>query len=352
MPNRFLCLFFCGNDERRGCYTIICFFLRFLFLMNTQSKQLLMTVLLLTCCVQIKAQFDAHFSHYWALQSCFNPASIGVAGRLNITGTYSSQMSGFTRSAKTMYFAGDTPLPFGDHLHNVGAGMFNETIGLFTNQRLFLQYAFRTRNLWGGRLSGGLQVGMISEKFDGSKVDFGDAEGSADNDPAFPTSEAEGSALDLGVGLHYNHPLFYVGLSALHLNNPEVLLAETNEFQINPAFYFLGGCNIQLKNPLLSIQPSLMVQSDGISLRTDFTGRMTYTYDEKKYYAGIGYSPTISCTFLLGGTIQGINVGYAYEMFTSQIGVGHGNHSLIVGYQMDLDFFKKGKNRHKSIRIL
>ena len=48
----------------------------------------------------------------------------------------------------------------------------------------------------------------------------------------------------------------------------------------------------------------------------------------------------------------GINVGYAYEMFTSQIGAGHGNHSLIVGYQMDLDFFKKGKNRHKSIRIL
>lgn len=327
-------------------------FSSFLALMKTMNKYLLLTALLLCCGVQLRAQFDAHFSHYWALQSCFNPASIGTAGRMNIAGTYSSQMTGFRRSAKTMYFAGDTPLPFGDHLHNVGVGLFNETIGLFTNQRLFVQYAFRTRNLWGGRLSGGVQVGMLSEKFDGSKVDFGDAEGSADSDPAFPTSEAEGSALDLGVGLHYNHPLFYVGLSMLHLNSPEVLLAETNEFQISSAFYFVGGCNIQLKNPLLSIQPSLMVQSDGVSLRTDITGRLTYTYDEKRYYAGLGYSPGISCTFLLGGTVQGFNVGYAYEMFTSQIGVGHGNHSLFIGYQMDLDLFKKGKNRHKSIRIL
>ena len=324
----------------------------FLVLMKTLNKYLLMTVLFLGCCVQLKAQFDAHFSHYWALQSYFNPASIGSAGRLNITGTYSSQMTGFTRSARTMYFSGDTPLPFASQQHNVGVGLFNETIGLFTNQRLFVQYAFRTKQLWGGRLSGGVQLGMLSEKFDGSKVDFGEAEGSASSDPAFPTSEAEGTAFDLGVGFHFVHPLFYVGLSASHLNSPKVLLAETNEFQISPAFYLMGGCNIQLRNPLLSIQPSLMVQSDGVGLRTDITGRLTYTYDGKSYYGGLGYSPTISCTFLLGGTIQGINVGYAYEMFTSQIGAGHGNHSLIVGYQMDLDFFKRGKNRHKSIRIL
>ena len=308
--------------------------------------------LLLGCVGQLKAQFDAHFGHYWALQSYFNPASIGTSGRLNITGTYSSQLSGFTRGAETMYFSGDMPLPVANQSHNVGVALFNETIGLFSNQRLFMQYAFRAKKLWGGRLSGGVQIGLLSEKFGGSELEFGDAEGSATNDPAFPSSEAEGSGLDIGAGLHYIHPLFYVGFSALHLNSPEILLAETNEFQISPSFYLSGGCNIQLKNPLLSIQPSLMVQSDGVSLRTDITGRLTYTYDEKRYYAGLGYSPGISCTFLLGGTVQSFNVGYAYEMFTSQIGVGHGNHSLFIGYQMDLDLFKKGKNRHKSIRIL
>ena len=324
----------------------------FLVLMKALNKILLLTILLLCCSVQLKAQFDAHFSHYWALQSYFNPAGIGLSDRMNVVGTYSSQLTGFTRAPKTVYFAGDTPLPFGENQHNMGAGLFNETIGLFTNQRLFVQYAFRTKQLWGGRLAGGIQIGMLSEKFNGSETDFGEAEGSATNDPAFHSSEAEGSSLDIGFGLHYIHPLFYIGLSASHLNSPEILLAETNEFQINPTYYLMGGCNIQLRNPLLSIQPSLMVQSDGVSLRTDITGRFTYTYDGKSYYGGLGYSPTISCTFLLGGTIQGVNVGYAYEVYTGQIGVGHGNHSLIVGYQMELDFFKKGKNRHKSIRIL
>lgn len=304
------------------------------------------------CFGQMKAQFDAHFGHYWALQSYSNPASIGISGRLNITGTYSSQLTGFTRGAKTMYFSGDMPLPMAGNCHNVGLGLFNETIGLFTNQRLFVQYAFRMKKLWGGRLAGGVQIGLLSEKFDGSKLEFGDAEGSASNDPAFPSSEAEGSGLDIGAGLHYVHPLFYVGFSALHLNSPEILLAEMNEFQISPAFYLTGGCNIQLKNPLYSIQPSFLLQSDGIGFRTDLTGRFTYTYDGKSYYGGLGYSPGISCSFLIGGSFQGIHVGYAYEMFTSEIGVGNGNHNLILGYQMDLDFFKKGKNKHKSIRIL
>ncbi|MBR5804401.1 MAG: PorP/SprF family type IX secretion system membrane protein [Bacteroidaceae bacterium] len=320
--------------------------------MRNFNKPLLLTILLFCCCVQLRAQFDAHFSHYWALQSYFNPAGIGMAGRLNVVGSYNSQLTGFTRAPKTMYFAGDMPLPSVDNQHNVGAGLFNETIGLFTNQRAFVQYAFRSKQFWGGRLAGGVQVGMLSEKFDGSKTDFGEAEGSAANDPAFPSSEAEGSSLDLGFGLHYLHPLFYIGLSASHLNSPEILLAETNEFQINPTYYLMGGCNIRLKNPLLSIQPSLMVQSDGVSLRTDITGRFTYTYDEKNYYVGLGYSPNISCTVLIGGVVQGINLGYAYELYTGQIGIGHGNHCLFMGYQTDLELFKKGKNKHKSIRIL
>lgn len=317
-----------------------------------KHPKILLICMLLLCCWQARAQYDAHFSHYWALQPYFNPASIGREGKLNISGTYSSQLTGFTRNARTMYFGADMPLVFINDQHNVGASLFNESIGLFTHQRLALQYAFRSKPLLGGRLAGGVLVGLLSETFDGSKVDFGDAEGSADNDPAFPSSEANGSGLDIGFGLHYDHPLFYVGISASHLTSPTILLGENNEFEISPAYYLTGGCNIPLKNPLLSIQPSFMLQTDAVGFRADITGRLTYTHDGKSYYGGLAYSPTISCSFLLGATFQGVNFGYAYELFTSQIGAANGNHSLFIGYQMDLDFFKKGKNLHKSIRIL
>lgn len=314
-------------------------------------KLLLVVALLWGCLWQAKAQFDAQFSHYWALQTYYNPASAGQDGKLNICGTYSSQLTGFTRNAKTMFFSADMPLVFVNEHHNVGLGFFNESIGLFTNQRFFAEYAYRTR-LWGGNLSGGIQLGLLNETFDGSKVDFGDAEGSAASDPAFPSSEATGSGFDIGFGLHYVHPLFWAGLSASHLNSPKVMLAETNEFQISPTYYLMGGCNIRLRNPLLSIQPSLMVQSDGVNLRADVTGRLTYTYDGKSYYGGLGYCPGTSCTIMAGALFHGVNFGYAYELFTNEIGASNGNHNLFVGYRMDLDFFKKGKNKHKSIRIL
>ena len=45
--------------------------------------------------------------------------------------------------------------------------------------------------------------------------------------------------------------------------------------------------------------------------------------------------------------------GYSYEAYTnSAIGLGKGSHELFVGYQTTLDFSKKGRNRHQSVRIL
>ena len=45
-------------------------------------------------------------------------------------------------------------------------------------------------------------------------------------------------------------------------------------------------------------------------------------------------------------------MGYSYEMYTSAINPGNGSHELFIGYQMDLNLQKKGKNLHKSVRIL
>lgn len=96
----------------------------------------------------------------------------------------------------------------------------------------------------------------------------------------------------------------------------------------------------------------MQVMTDLQAWRADLTVRGTYTYDEKRYYAGLTYSPMTSVAILLGGEINSVTFGYAYELFTSGVGFIHGSHDLHVGYVMDLDLFKKGKNKHKSIRIL
>ncbi len=309
-------------------------------------KKTILTWCLLLAAVAAQAQFDTHFTHYWALQGYYNPAVAGLSGRLNIYGTYAMQMAGYTNAPATMLVGADMVLPTEKKNQAVSANLYNESIGLFTNQRLFAGYAYRF-DLLGGRLALGASVGSLEQKFDGSKVEAEEA-----GDDAFPSSEVDGMGLDLTAGMHYIHPLFYAGMSVMHVTAPTIELGETHEIKIDPTLYFSGGCNIQLKNPLLSIQPSLQVMTDLQAWRADLTVRGTYTYDEKRYYAGLTYSPMTSVAILLGGEINCVTFGYAYELFTSGVGLIHGSHDLYVGYVMDLDLFKKGKNKHKSIRIL
>ena len=309
-------------------------------------KKILFTLCAILSVAGVRAQFDTHFTHYWALQGYYNPAVAGLSGRLNMYGTYAMQMAGYTNAPATMLIGADMALPTEKKNQAISANLYNESIGLFTNQRLFAGYAYRF-NLWGGSMAMGMSAGSLEQKFDGSKVE---AEESAD--AAFPSSEIEGMGLDLTAGVHYAHPFFYAGLSVMHLTAPVIELGETNEIKIDRTYYFCGGGNIQMKNPLLSIQPSLQLMTDLQAWRADVTVRGTYTYDEKRYYAGLTYSPMTSVAILLGGEINSVTFGYAYEIFTSGVGLIHGSHDLYVGYVMDLDLFKKGKNKHKSIRIL
>ncbi|MBR1412372.1 MAG: type IX secretion system membrane protein PorP/SprF, partial [Prevotella sp.] len=66
----------------------------------------------------------------------------------------------------------------------------------------------------------------------------------------------------------------------------------------------------------------------------------------------LAYSPTNSVTALVGGNFHGVTLGYSYEVYTKALKIGNGSHELFVGYQMELDLSKKGRNRHQSVRIL
>lgn len=292
------------------------------------------------------AQYDVSFSHYWDLEPYFNPGAVGKQQKLNIAAAYAMSFAGFENNPRSMYVGADMPLYFLKNYHGVGLSLLNDQIGLFTHQRLAVQYAYKHR-LFGGMLSAGVQLGLLSEGFDGSKVDVEDS-----GDPALATSDVNGSAFDVGFGLYYSRGPWYVGVSAQHITSPLVALGETSELQINPTFYLIGGYNIKLRNPFLTIHPSVLVRTDGVEWRGDVSGRLVYTNDKKVMYGGVSYSPTNSVTVLVGGSFHGVHIGYSYEVYTSGISIGNGSHELIIGYQMDVNLFKKGRNKHKSVRIL
>lgn len=310
-------------------------------------KRLVTVALALTLAVVSKAQWDVQFSDYTALKSFYNPAVSGTDGLLSVQGTYSMQMLGYQGAPGTMFVAADCPIYFLSPRHGAGLSFMNDKIGIFNTMKVALQYAYNIKVGKKGRLAIGAQAALLNEKVDPANMVLEDS-----NDPAFPTSKVSGNAFDLGIGLYFYHPRFFVGFSGQHLLAPTVGLGERNEISVPRVYYLMGGCNIPIKNTFISLAPSFLVQTDLQSWREDVQCKVFYSKEKKKFFVGVGYSPLISTTFMAGGVFHDVAVTYSYQMYTSGVGLQNGSHELVLGYQTNLDLFKKGRNKHKSVRWL
>ena len=292
------------------------------------------------------AQQDPAFAHYWDLETQFNPAAVGRSPELTINAAYQSHASGFDDAGSSIYAGADIAFAIGKTRHGVGAVFQNDMIGLFSHKRFALQYAYHQR-LWGGTLSIGAAVDMLSESIDGTKADLADS-----NDPAFPTTELSGSKFDASVGLYYSHKRWHAGISMLHVTAPTVLMGETNEYKVKSLYNFTAAYNIKTRNPLFTIVPSVMMRYDLTDFRADLTARLIYAREKKRIYGGMGYSPQHSVMLFVGGMFHGVDISYSYEANTSGMGIESGHHEVTLGYRLELNLGKKGKNKHKSVRYL
>ena len=294
-----------------------------------------------------RAQMEVQFADYTRLLSYYNPAVSGTDGKLNVAAAYALQFAGYDNAPGTMYVGVDMPVYFLNAHHGAGLNFMSDQAGMFTQQRIGLQYAYNFRVGKRGRLAIGAQVALLTETIDGSDVELEDQ-----SDPAFPSGEESGNHADFSAGIYFTLPRLWVGVSALHLAAPTIVLDNQYEFAIDRLYYLAAGGNIPLKGTFLSLQPSMMVMTDADNWREDVQVRLKYEYEKRSLYAGVGYSPDVSVTFLVGGVFQGICLGYSYQMYTSGVGMTNGSHEITLGYQTDLDLFKKGRNRHRSVRFL
>jgi hypothetical protein len=91
---------------------------------------------------------------------------------------------------------------------------------------------------------------------------------------------------------------------------------------------------------------------DGVDSKAYIHSRLQYDNGEKMMFGGLSYSPSASAAIIVGGRFHGVVLSYSYEAFTSGAGLGNGNHEVVVSYQTPLNLYKKGRNRHKSVRLL
>lgn len=294
------------------------------------------------------AQQEAVFTHYWMLPTAYNPAAAGRSELLNVGIGYNSQLTGYERAPRTMLAGVDVQIATGQLRHGVGAYFMKDALGLFDHTRIAAQYNYQLR-LWGGTLAIGGQLDLLSEKFKGSSVDVEDT-----GDQALPRTDVNGSKIDASAGLYYTgkDDRWYAALSAMHLTAPTVTLGETYAYAIKPAYFATAGYNIQTRWPFLSLHPSVFAVYDGTDYIATATMRVDYRHEGRYLFGAASYSVDRSVALIVGGQWHGIVLSYSYEAYTGGIGLGHGNHEVVVGYQLPLQLGKKNKNRHKSVRLL
>jgi len=313
------------------------------------KKYFLLIIVLISYATSVKAQYDAQLSQYFAAMGYYNPAYAGSSGTMNLFAIDRLQWIGIKGAPRSFFINADMPFSLGKTNNGLGLTVFTEGIGLFQNTHVAGQYAYKQK-LFGGILSIGLQIGLVNQSFDGTKVYYPSSDYFQSEDEAIPKEQVSGMSMDMNFGLYYTHKDLYAGFGITHITQPEIKLNEYSSTFINSTYNLTAGYNIQLNNPLFELQPSVFLKTDIQSFQTDITARLLYN---KMFIGGLSWRVNEAVIFLVGAKFGNIQVGYAYDFPTTPILKGSsGSHELMVNYQIKLQKTKAGKNRHKSVRIL
>ena len=306
------------------------------------------------------AQFDPQMGQYMYLPAAYNPAAVGEGDLMKVAGMHRMQYVDIMNAPMSTWFSFSSPFVIGKTSHGAGVRFLNDRYGLFTTQSFYVQYADRQK-LGKGYLSAGVDLGFVNVGFKGDSArtipqgatgeDYHE-----NNDPAVPTGSKSGMKFDLGVGLYYATPVWWVGASYSHVTRPSIDWSDgTSGYEqkvtLVGTMYVTGGYRFRLKNYReWVLTPSALIMSDFKSWDVNLTLMCDY---KDRYRWGLGYRIAGSVNILLGiDIISGLQLGYSCELPTNKLLLeSYGSHEIYLAYGFDI-LKPKRTNKYKSIRYL
>ena len=305
----------------------------------------------------VRAQFDTQIGQYMYMQSSYNPAAMGEGDLMRVYGSHRMQFTGIQDAPMTTFFSFSSPFVVGKTKHSAGVRFLNDQFGLFSNQSLYLGYAYKLK-VGNGQLAIGADFGFINLSFAVDSVDFGAGQDDyhQETDPAVPEATggsekgASGMGFDMGVGAYYSAPTWWLGVSYGHLTNPKLDWSDKTEISVRGTMYVAGGYKWQLKNKAWMLMPSAMVMTDFSGWDVNVT---LLAQVQKRYRFGLGYRIAGSVNLLFGmDIINGLELGYTYELpANGLIRESYGSHELYLAYGFNI-LRPKHTNKYKSVRYL
>lgn len=280
-----------------------------------------------------------------------NPAYAGSSGYISVTGLMREQWLGFKDmegnkvAPQTFLLSMDMPVSL--LRGGVGISILNDKLGFEKNIGLRLNYAYRTE-FWNGSLAFGPVVGFLNKT-----IDFSMFKPTQPGDPILATAEEKTMMLDLGLGIFYEVPKkYYAGISTSQLLQTAATLGmETANYNLKRHYYIQGGFYYILPdNPLIRLEPSLMLKTDFVSSQIDLNTLAVYN---DKFWGGITYRFQDALALLVGVTYKSFKLGYSYDITTSKLGGAGstGSHEIVLNYRFKLELEKSPKG-YRNTRYL
>ena len=321
-------------------------------------RSIVLLLVLLCGVIGAHAQYDAQIGQYMFMQSSYNPAAVGEGDLMRVYGSHRMDFTGIDGAPMTTVFSFSSPFVIGKTSHGAGVRFVNDRFGLFSNQSLYIEYAYKLR-LGAGVLSVGADLGFMNLSFATDSVDTGAGNDDyhQEYDDAIPEAVgggnekgASGMGFDMGLGVYYSAPTWWASASYSHLTQPTLKLSEKTDFEVKGTMYLAGGYNWQLKNRDWMLLPSAMVMTDfrGWDVNLTMLAQL-----QKRYRFGLGYRIAGSVNILLSADIiNGLQLGYTYELpANGLIRESFGSHEVYLSYGFNV-MRPKHTNKYKSIRYL
>ncbi|QQS28850.1 MAG: type IX secretion system membrane protein PorP/SprF [Sphingobacteriales bacterium] len=283
------------------------------------------------------AQQDARYSMYMFNGMYVNPAYAGSTGNAGFAAFYRKQWVNIEGAPQTISVSGQGP--FGKR-QQYGLGGFLEYDEIGVHQRItgYGAYAYRFK-LPIGAVALGIQGGV--QYLRSNFTDITPEEVITNPDPVFQ----ENSSVILpnfGLGIWFNTPAFFAGLSAPHLINNKLNDGQPNITTVGRQYrHYLLNTGVVLKaGKSVKVVPSILVKAIPQNAPVQFDTNLSVFLVDMLW---IGTSFRFENKFtpesinaILGFQFgNGLRLGYAYDYTLSSLNnFTSGSHEVTLGYDL------------------
>ena len=293
--------------------------------------------------VNVHGQFEGQFTQYMETKANINPAAVGEQQMMEVLAAQRLQWLGIVGAPKTTLFLANTPFKIGTSTHAGGVQLVSDIYGLFANQQINLQYAYK-HEFDDITLSVGVNLGVLNIILNGDSVKMVESDYHTNNDPAVPMNKQSGVRFDMGLGVYVSGERFYAGISVLHLPGSKIYLGDRYQFKVTQHYTAMGGYNFKLYNADYQIKPSALLVTDMVSWQMYLSCLLDY---KERFWGGLTYSLENADSFAFGmEVIPGFKFGYTYDLPTNSIiRTSSCSHVLFVSYAFNLCVHKRARKQ-------